>query len=95
MAVFLTIKVVPRSGRQCCIIDEKGVIKCFLKNPPEDGKANKELISLLSSLFKVPKHAIEIIKGHTTRTKMVHITTSLNKDQLLKCLTDEVQNAIF
>jgi uncharacterized protein (TIGR00251 family) len=39
--------------------------------PPEGGKANKELTKLLKKYFKAKK--VEIVKGHTSRTKLVRV----------------------
>jgi uncharacterized protein len=95
MAVLLKIKVMPRSRKQRCVLDAQGIMKCYVKSPPEDGKANKELISLLSSLFAIPQNAIEIIRGQMIRNKVVAISTKLSLEELLTCLRGEVQSAIF
>jgi len=44
-------------------------IKIRITAPPIDGKANKYLIKYLSTVFKVPKTAIKIKNGETSRTK--------------------------
>ena len=44
-----------------------------LKSPPVDGKANQELISLLSEHFNCPKSAIHIKSGTSSRLKLVRI----------------------
>ena len=41
--------------------------------PPVEGAANKELIKLLSKSFKLPKNAVQIISGLTSRNKIVRI----------------------
>jgi len=41
--------------------------------PPIEGKANKELINILSEHFKVPKNKISILSGHKSRNKIVEI----------------------
>ena len=58
MTLTCTIKVVPRSGKQKAVLDKTGRLKIYLKSPPEDGKANKELISYMSSMLKVPQNDI-------------------------------------
>ena len=39
MSLVIEIKVFPSSGRQKFVIDKSGKLKCYLKNPPEKGKA--------------------------------------------------------
>jgi hypothetical protein len=48
-------------------------IKVSLKSKPEHGKANQELLKLLSSYFQVPSHKIKIIQGIKSRKKIVQI----------------------
>lgn len=40
---------------------------------PEDGKANRALVKLLSKLWGVPKSAIAIVAGETDRHKILSI----------------------
>tara|TARA_R110002072_G_scaffold121437_9_gene255236 strand:+ start:1661 stop:1987 length:327 start_codon:yes stop_codon:yes gene_type:complete len=42
---------------------------------PEKGKANKALIAVLSQFLGLPKRDIEVIRGTTSRLKMVRVTT--------------------
>jgi len=44
-----------------------------IKSPPVDGKANVELIALLSDYFDCPKSAIFIKGGKSSRLKWVRI----------------------
>lgn len=39
----------------------------------EKGKANDAVVKLLAKHFSVPKSAITIVRGHTSRTKLVEI----------------------
>jgi len=53
-------------------IDEN-TLEIRIKSPPIKGKANKELIELLSKFFNVKKSQIKIVKGLTSRNKVVQI----------------------
>jgi uncharacterized protein YggU (UPF0235/DUF167 family) len=44
-------------------------LKIKLMAPPVDDAANKMCIQYLAKWLKVPKSSIEIISGHTSRTK--------------------------
>lgn len=67
---MLEIRVTPNAGKSELIKTEAG-IKARLASPPVDGKANDELIRLLSKELKIAKSNIEIIKGETSRNKTV------------------------
>jgi hypothetical protein len=41
--------------------------------PPVEGKANEKVIELLAEYFKKPKRAITIIRGQTSKQKVVEI----------------------
>ena len=69
----LEIKVQPRSSRAAIAGLEGDMVKVKLTAPPADGEANKQLISLLSKHLKVPKSRIRIIRGETSRNKLVEI----------------------
>ena len=66
----IVVNVRPNSGRQEIQKISEGEYKIFLKKHPEDNKANEELISLLKKEFK---HPIAIIRGKSSRTKLVEI----------------------
>lgn len=48
-------------------------LKVKVAAPPLEGKANKELINILSEYFDVPKSKISIIVGEKSRNKIVEI----------------------
>lgn len=51
-------------------------IKISIAAPPEDGKANAELIDLLAKALKLPKRAIQIVGGLSSTKKTIEITTT-------------------
>lgn len=67
----LNIKVQPNSGRQEIQKSIDGKIqKVFLKKPAEDNKANRELEKFLSKHLKLK---VKIIKGFTSKNKIIEI----------------------
>jgi len=94
MSISLQIKVVPSSGKQRMDQTKSGIPKCYLKSAPEKGKANNELIKLLSKWLKVPQKDINIIKGATTRNKTLMIDTEQTKEQIYEKLGIETQLSI-
>ena len=49
------------------------VIKTSITATPEAGKANTALLKLLATEWKLPKSSLSIIKGATTRRKIIEI----------------------
>ncbi len=94
MAVFLTLKVVPRAGKTGIQSDRQGRIVCRVKSAPEDGKANRELIKLLSKILCIPQDAITIVTGATSRTKRIKIEGFDDESTVYKALGISVQTTI-
>lgn len=42
--------------------------------PPEGGRANEAVLSLLAERLDVPRRAVSIISGHASRDKVVRLT---------------------
>jgi hypothetical protein len=69
------VKVKPNSKQQKIEEQPDGSLTVHLKSSPVDGKANEELIKLLSEKFDVPKSYIRIKSGLSSRQKLVQIDT--------------------
>ena len=56
-------------------IDAAGarVLRVSVTAAPEKGKANAALIKLLAKHWGIPKSAIEIVRGETTRVKVIEV----------------------
>jgi uncharacterized protein (TIGR00251 family) len=65
------IFVQPRSSRNSVEGPHGDALKIKLKAPPVDGAANKMCIEFLSKLSRVPKSTLEVISGHSSRTKRI------------------------
>ena len=70
---IIQIKVKPNA--RVSVIEEvlDGPWLAQLKSPPVDGKANKELVTLIAQHFEVPKSAVSIKSGTSSRLKLVRI----------------------
>ncbi|HZO74668.1 MAG TPA: DUF167 domain-containing protein [Ktedonobacteraceae bacterium] len=68
----INVRVIPRSSKSA-LEWERGAIKARLKAPPIDGAANKALIELLAERLTIPRRAITIVRGTTSRQKTVEI----------------------
>jgi uncharacterized protein len=95
VSLIFDIKVMPQSGRQELVLDKAGILKCFIKAAPEDGKANKELIQFIAKKLNVNKQDIEIIAGLTSRKKRLIIHMVLTYEQFLLRMGLEHQSSMF
>ena len=95
MALIIDVKVVTQSGKHALVLDKNGVLKCFIKAAPEDGKANREVVELVAAACNVPKKSIEIIQGLTSRKKRLAIETNITYEQLLIKLGFGLQKNMF
>jgi len=53
-------------------IDESNFV-AFVKEAPQQGKANEAIIKLLAQYFKTSPLLIEIVSGRSSRTKIIII----------------------
>lgn len=70
---LLTVRVKPNARQQKATRLEDGSWLLHLKAPPQDGKANLELIALLAQALGVTKAQVRIKSGQTARIKRVEI----------------------
>jgi uncharacterized protein len=74
-AIILNLHIQPRASKnQVCGVQDSA-LKIRLTSPPVDGAANKLCREFLADLLNVPKSAVEIISGDTSRHKRVRIST--------------------
>lgn len=71
--ITINIYVAPRSSANKVVGVHNGAIKVALTAPPVDGAANKGLIEFLAKVLGVPKGAVRITAGETSRNKMVAV----------------------
>ena len=67
----INVRVIPRAKKPEIIELEDGSLKVKLISPAEGGRANKELISVLSKHFNLSKSQIQIISGEKSRNKVI------------------------
>lgn len=70
--MIINIDVFPKTKHQS--IEKKGnTYKIHLTSTPQKGKANKELLQILSDYFNVSKNQIQIVHGITSRKKIIKL----------------------
>ena len=71
----LKIRVQPKASRNQVDGFEDGTLRLRVTAPPTEGKANAGVIALLSKTLGISKSRIEIVRGHSSRDKVVSIET--------------------
>jgi uncharacterized protein (TIGR00251 family) len=78
-AVIFNVRVVPRASKSEIVGEHDGALKVRIAAPPVDGAANEELVKVLAKYFEVPKSAVEIVAGHSSKSKQVRLTCADNE----------------
>ena len=71
--ISIKIKVFPKSAKSGISGVVGDVLKIKVNSPPVGGAANDELIEILADKFRIKKTSIKIIKGVTSRNKVVEL----------------------
>ena len=71
MKIFLKVKLKASQGK-VVKIDETHY-QVYVTQPPEKGKANKQIIKLLANYFDVSSSKINIIAGEKGKEKVVEL----------------------
>lgn len=72
-AIYFTVRVVPRASRSQIVGEHDGALRVRVAAPPVEGAANEELVRVLSRALDVPRQAVEIQSGHTSKLKRLRI----------------------
>lgn len=71
--MIIRVKVKPNSSKQSVESFGNGRYLVYLKSEPENGKANIELLNLLSKELGVPPKSLKIKFGQTSDEKIIEI----------------------
>ena len=66
---ILPVRAQPGARRQGVLGEHDGALRVAVSAAPDKGKANQAIVELLSSVFGVPKSAVELVGGATSRKK--------------------------
>ncbi len=83
---IIKIKVEPRSAQPGFAGAYGDSLKVKLSSPPVEGRANKELIEILSREFRISKSNIEILSGQNSKIKTVKLIGTEHAEKTLKKL---------
>ncbi|HVU25494.1 MAG TPA: DUF167 domain-containing protein [Opitutus sp.] len=69
----LAVKVIPNAARTEIAGRLGDAVKIKLHAPPVDGRANAALCDFLAARLGLPRRAITLLRGETSRQKLIRI----------------------
>lgn len=73
-AAVVAVRVTPRSSRTAIEgVDATGELRVRVTAPPADGAANAAVVKLLAKDLGVPKGAVSLVSGASSRHKRVRL----------------------
>lgn len=69
-----SIKVHPKAKKNAITGLLGDSLKLSLTAPPVDGKANDAVLRFFADLFNIPRSAVTIVSGHSSRAKIVMVS---------------------
>lgn len=69
----LEVKVHPNSSKRAVEFHKDGV-HIYTTYPPLEGKANRDVLKIISDSLDIPKRDIVLFRGEKTKDKVFHIT---------------------
>ena len=73
MTLELDVRVIPRASRDGLAGMRDGRLLVRVSAPPLDGRANAAVCALLAKAAGVPKSAVSVVRGETSRDKRLRI----------------------
>ena len=81
---------VPRASRNALSAWHDNRLKVALAAPPVDGEANKTLVKFMAEVLKLPKSAVTLSGGETSRRKSVAVS-GMSAEQVSAILSELVK----
>jgi uncharacterized protein (TIGR00251 family) len=88
VSLTLALKVTPRANIDAVVgwcDEERTELSVRVTAAPEDGKANTAVIKALARSLAIPKSTIRILRGHSSRRKLVAFEMGAQKYEQWKC----------
>ncbi len=73
---LLTLHIQPGAKKSEVVGLHGDALKVRIASPPVDGKANEALVTFIADQLGLPKRAVQLVKGDTSRAKTVLVTAS-------------------
>jgi uncharacterized protein len=74
--ITFAVKVQPRAKKNTIVGELGDALKVALTAPPINGRANQACIKFLADLLNVPRSAVTVVSGESSRNKVIRVTGS-------------------
>ena len=85
--LIVPVRVTPRARRNALSLEGE-TLRAWLTAPPAEGAANAALLALLAERLGLPKRAVTLLRGESSREKLVTIE-GISAEVLRQRLNDE------
>jgi uncharacterized protein (TIGR00251 family) len=75
-SITLSVRVTPHAKQNRVQPQEDGSVKVYVTAPPEHGRANEAVVEAIADWLGVKRRDVEIVRGATSRNKIVRITAA-------------------
>lgn len=89
----IAVHVTPKSGRDDVAGWRGGELSVRVTAPPEGGKANAAACVVIAKALGVPKSAVRVVRGESSRHKQVEVEGVSN--EALTAVLGEPQEGLF
>lgn len=76
----IKVKVQPRASSTQIVGYREDVLYLRVTAPPAEGQANAAVVSLLAQALGVAKSRVRVVRGHTSREKVVVVQSLTNRE---------------
>ena len=76
----IKVRVQPRASKDQVIGYREDVLRLRVTAPPADGEANDAVVSLLAETLGVAKGRVRIVRGRSSREKVVLVETLVQEE---------------
>ncbi|EPP35427.1 hypothetical protein CP10139811_1012 [Chlamydia ibidis] len=77
---ILEVKVTPKAKENKVLGFEGDVLKVRVTDPPDKGKANDAVVSVLAKALSLPKRDVTLVSGETSRRKKILLPKSIQTE---------------
>ncbi|MEN8614320.1 DUF167 domain-containing protein [Dehalogenimonas sp. THU2] len=86
---IIIVRIQPGAGKTGVVGRHDEGVKIRVAAPPEKGKANATLIEFVAERLSISRDAVEILRGHTSRNKVLRITGMDQAEALRRMLGED------
>ena len=80
------VRVQPGASKNEIVRVQQDALRVRISAPPVEGKANRALVQFLAEQLEVRRSQVEILSGHATRRKTIHLIGKGTQNKLQRLI---------